>query len=332
DAVDLSGWSISDDHGETGKHRLEQIVIEPWGRVLLWADGEPGLGPDHLGFTLNADGGQIGVYAPTGQPVDGLTFGRQATDHAAARVLDGDAEWVITASPSPGAYNGGTGEGWGGDWPEPPQPCELVSDIAQLNYLEGDRVTLEARCGGPLGTAASLELVAPPQGASWDGERFEWTTGPTSGGRIDLVFQVTTQGVSGELPSAEAVTFWVADDPSAVDNVAPEATAYTEEWGLPVLHAYTWSEIGDGYVAAELTFDGNRYAAQIKVRGATSSNYPKPGYTIELAAAELDIPAWGVTRDHLVLLSPFDDNAYVFRAFNDNIPYAFKCVNSNSER
>ncbi len=309
--VDLTSWSISDDHGEPFTHRLEQISIPAWGRVLLWADGLPSLGPDHLSFSLEREGGEIGLYAPNGQPIDGVHYGQQATDHAAARVLDGDAEWIISAEPSPGAWNGGTGSGWGGAWPEPPAPCGLVSDLEQVNLLEGDYVSFEAGCLGDLGGAAVLELVAPPDRSSWDGRRFSWQTGHADGGRIDLVFQVTTEGASGELPSAETVTFWVADDPSAEDNVAVEPTAYIEEWGLPVLHVHPWSEIGQGYVAAEITFDGTRYPSQIKVRGATSSYYPKPGYTIEFSEAELDLPTWGVTRDHLVLVSPFDDNAYV---------------------
>ena len=309
--VDLNGWTITDDHDDPGRHRLEQLSVPAWGRLLLWADGDPSLGPDHLGFSLALEGEQIGLYAPTGLPVDGLSYGQQAPDHAAARVLDGDAEWIITANPSPGVFNGGTGKGWGQAWPEPPEPCVLVSDLTEINYLEGDGVSLAPRCRGELGAAALLEPVTLPSGASWDGSSFTWPTGPASGGRIDLVFQVTTRGVTGELPSAETVTFWVADNPAAADNVAVEAASYTEEWGLPVMHVYTWSEIGSGYVAAELTFGGLAYPGMIKVRGASSSYYPKPGYTLEFPEAELDLPAWGVTRDHLVLVSPFDDNAYV---------------------
>jgi len=309
--VDLDDWTISNDHGEPGVHRLEQLSIPAWGRLLLWADATPSLGPDHLGLSMDAAGGQLRLYAPDGTPMDGLSFGQQAADHAAARVLDGDVEWIITAEPTPGATNGGTGSGWGQAWPEPPEPCSLISDLVELNYLEGDAVAFTASCGGTLGTSAALVPVALPDGASWDGARVTWPTGPASGGRIDLVFQITTQGVSGELPSAEAVTFWVADNPTVVDNVPVVAADYTEEWGLPVMHAQTWSEIGEGYVATELVFGGLAYSALIKVRGASSSHYPKPGYTLEFLAAEIDIPAWGVARDHLVLVSPFDDNAYV---------------------
>jgi spore coat protein H len=312
EAVSLQGWSISDDHGVPGRHRLEQLSVPAWGRLLLWADDRPELGPDHLGFTLSASGGELGLYTPTGDPADGVSFGLQVADFAAARVMDGDATWEITAEPTPGRMNGGgTGEGWGQAWAEPPAPCALVSDLEELHLLEGDTVSFTPACSGSLGSSALIEPVALPEGARWDGARLVWTTGPASGGRIDMVFAITTQGMGGELPIAEAVTFWVADNPGAADNVPVEPSGYTEEWGLPVLHVYTWSAIGQGYVAAELGFGGVLYPAMIKVRGASSSYYPKPGYTIELEQGELDIPAWGVTRDHLVLVSPFDDNSYV---------------------
>jgi spore coat protein H len=309
--VSLDGWALSDDHGDPTGSPIEQLVIEPWSFLLFWADGEPSLGPDHLDFVLDPQGGEIGLFAPDRSPIDGLTHGPQVVDLAAARSVDGGGPWQITASPTPGSSNGTWATAPGGSWLEPPAPCELVSDLEQHNFLEGDLVTLRPRCAGELGDDALLEPVSLPADASWDGSVFSWPTGPDSGGRVDLAFSILTDGDEAEIPSAEAVTFWVADDPSADDNVPPDPRAYTEEWGLPVLHAYTWSEIGTGYVAAELGFGGLLYPGMIKIRGATSASYPKPGYTLEFNEAELPIPAWGVSRDHLVLVSPFDDNSYV---------------------
>ncbi len=309
--VSLSCWGITDKHSAPGKHRLEQLSIPPFGKLVLWADGEPALGPDHLGFTLAAEGGQIGLYAPNLVPADELSFGQQAADHAAARVLDGGASWSITASPTPGASNGGTGTGVATGWAEAPDACALASDLSERFYLEGDSVAFTPSCSGSLGERAALEPAALPEGASWDGTTIRWQTGPASGGRIDLVFAVTTQGQEEEVPLAETVTFWVADDPSNPDNVPVEPLGYTEEWGLPVFHVTPSATIPDYAIPADLVFEGVDYAATIKIRGKTSSNYPKPSYTLELDEAELAVSTWGVTRDHIALVTLFDDNAYV---------------------
>lgn len=307
----LGGWTLSDDPAQPDRHRLEQLSIAPGGFLVLWADGEPSLGPEHLGFTLSADGGDLGLYGPNETPIDGLSFGIQAADHSAARALDGGLGWTITASPTPGASNGGIGLGAGQVWAGPPATCGLASDLTERFYLEGDRVTFSVACGGELGASAVLEPAALPDGASWDGATLSWHTGAASGGRIDFVFAVTTQGRADEVPLAETVTFWVADDPGNPDNVPVEASSYTEEWGLPVIHITPSGTIPDYSIPAELVFEGLDYPAAIKVRGKTSSNYPKPGYTLSFPEAELPISAWGVTRDHLALISPFDDNAYV---------------------
>ncbi len=310
DPVALDGWTISADHDIPEMHRLEQLELPAGGFLLLWADERPELGPDHLALGLDPSGGELGLYAPDGTPVDGLSFGQQATDHALARALDGDAAWLITASPSPGASNGGPGVG-AEAWAEPPPPCDLTSDLEGALLLEGDRVEGTAACGGELADDAVLQIVDLPEGASWDGATLNWQTGPASGGRIELVFSVTSADPQGQTPLAETVLLWVADDPAAEDNVPVEPAAYHEEWSLPVLHLTTQGEISESYSAAELMFYGRSYPTMIKVRGATSAYYPKPGYTLEFEGAELDIPAWGVSRDHLVLVSPFDDNAYV---------------------
>ncbi len=312
EAVDLDGWTISDDHREPEKHGLEQLTVEAGGYLVLWADGLSSLGPAHLGFRLDIQGEELGLYAPDGEPVSGLGFGHQATDHALARSLDGGSSWVITATPTPGASNGAAAELDVGPWPEPPEACELGSDLASPYLLEGDLVSTDLSCQYSFGAAqAQLEPVTLPEGASWADPSFSWQTGPADGGRIDLVFALTTAGIEGEVPSAETVAFWVADDPSAADNVPVDPYSYTEEWGLPVLHVSPWSELSSGYVAAELVYQGHHYPCFFKIRGATSSHYPKPGYMLEFEQDELDIEAWGTTRDHLALITPFDDNSYV---------------------
>lgn len=199
-------------------------------------------------------------------------------------------------------------------WPGSGAACVLVSDLATPNFLEGDTVSFTVSCSGDLATEdAEITAVDLPDGASFDADTraFTWETGPADGGRADVVFSVKPKDGSGEIPSAETVTFWVADDASAPGNVAVTPATYTEEWGLPVVHLKTTGPISTSYASATVTWYGTEYDANLKIRGASSSYYPKPSYTLEFNEDELPMDAWGVTRDHLLLLSTFDDNSYV---------------------
>ena len=106
--IDLEGWTLSDDIGERDRHTLSGLSIEAGGWLLLYADGDPEQGDEHLDFSLNADGEEIGLYSPDGGVVDELEFGSLPTDHSAARQTDGGSEWEITDTPTPGVSNGET--------------------------------------------------------------------------------------------------------------------------------------------------------------------------------------------------------------------------------
>ena len=106
EALELDGWMLSDDRQERDKHVLQGQRIDAGGWLLLVADGDTDEGDDHLGFSLSADGEDIGLYSPDGGVVDEVEYGPQQTDHAAARQLDGGSEWMLTDTPTPGTSNG----------------------------------------------------------------------------------------------------------------------------------------------------------------------------------------------------------------------------------
>ena len=203
-------------------------------------------------------------------------------------------------------------------WPSAGADCKLGSDLATPYFLEGDRVQFQVMCTGDLATDdAQISAVALPAGASYDADTrtLDWQTGPADGGRIDAIFSVVPADGSGEVPTAETITFWVADNPDATDNVEVDPSTYTEEWGLPVMFVETRGGISTSYQDATVTWGGVSYPASIKVRGASRAYYSKPGYTLEFNEAELPVDAWGVTRNHFILLSTFDDNSYVRQKF-----------------
>ena len=105
ETVSLDGWMMSDDLEEPDKHTLSNLEIAGGDFLVLFADGDDEDGDRHLGFSLSADGEEIGLYAPDGQAMDRLEYGSQATDLSAARIPDGGDVWEITNMPTPGEPN-----------------------------------------------------------------------------------------------------------------------------------------------------------------------------------------------------------------------------------
>lgn len=116
--VNLGGMFITDDLADPTKYMIPtgfaaQTTIQAGGRLVLWADRDTADGPLHLGFELDGDGEEIGLYASDGvTPVDTITFGDQRTDVSYGRMPDGSATtWRYFSPPTPGSPNTGGYEG-----------------------------------------------------------------------------------------------------------------------------------------------------------------------------------------------------------------------------
>src|SRR5688500_4886415 len=72
--VDLSGWTLTDNHSEPEKWAFpEGTTLEAGGFLVVFADGDTGDGPLHASFKLDADIGEdIGLFDAGGNPVDKL--------------------------------------------------------------------------------------------------------------------------------------------------------------------------------------------------------------------------------------------------------------------
>ncbi|GAB5535914.1 MAG: hypothetical protein Rubg2KO_21630 [Rubricoccaceae bacterium] len=109
-AVDVGGYTITDDLTETARWRIpDGTTIEPGGYLILWADDEdahpPATSALHTDFKLSAGGEQVGLYDASGAVVDTLTYGEQTTDVSFGRVPDGSDVWAFMSTPTPGAAN-----------------------------------------------------------------------------------------------------------------------------------------------------------------------------------------------------------------------------------
>ncbi|MFT4978009.1 MAG: spore coat protein H [Myxococcota bacterium] len=185
--------------------------------------------------------------------------------------------------------------------------CVLEDDLSTPWYLEGETISFLVGCGeGVSASEVGLAAVRVPSGArlSADGA-FVWETGPADGGRHDLVFAASTS------LATRTVTVWVADNPDVDGAVAVDPEAYTEEWGLPVLHLTAPEGLGSSDEPGRVALDGDVYDVSVKVRGASSYYYPKKSYTLDFGDDEVIFPGWDQSRDHLILLTTFDDNSYV---------------------
>lgn len=245
--------------------------------LLLCACGEPG-----VLVTLGDSGAGGGAGG-------GVAGGGEGGGDEGGELLDGTC--ALTASP----------EAPEGDW---------------LDVDEGELVELALRCTGELELdQVELTLEGAPRASTLDDGVFRWATDGADAGGYELLFTARQPGAEG-MPESLLVPLWVNDVPDADGAELVDPQTYTREHGLPVIHVDGTGGWSESYQAATVWWQGESYPANAKFRGASSVSYPKPGYMLEFEEDELDIDGfvegWGPDdRDHLALLTPFDDNSYV---------------------
>ena len=108
-AVDLSGYYLSDNPANLAKYEIPQgISIPANGYVIFWADEDGSDGPYHCNFKLSASGEVVYLLNHELVIQDSVTFGAQETDKGYARVPNGTGAFVIQA-PTFSANNNSTG-------------------------------------------------------------------------------------------------------------------------------------------------------------------------------------------------------------------------------
>jgi hypothetical protein len=156
--VPLYGYSITDDLGEPDRAVVPDGVTAPAGGFLvLWLDGHPERGPDHLDIQLAREGGAVGLSRPDDSPIDRVVYGAQEVDFSAARTPDGSDRWTIEWHASPGEQNPD-----GAGAPVPPEdpdaaPEEVPAAGDLTERILGDDVMPEIGLVIPPDSAAALE-------------------------------------------------------------------------------------------------------------------------------------------------------------------------------
>jgi spore coat protein H len=179
---------------------------------------------------------------------------------------------------------------------------------------EGTPVRATLRCATGLALEPEAFALAPlPPGASYDPRTatFSWTPRLDQAAVYLLPLSVPASGETGTLKIGVADKF---DDPS--NHPIADATTYTEELGLPVLHLETAPNINrDVYTPATVVYRAHRYTAEAQYRGASSFRYPKKNFTLRFAKTDkFTEPLLGdgfINRRKISLITTFDDNSYV---------------------
>ncbi len=101
-AVDLSGWSLSDDGNPRKFVFPPGTSLDTNGYLVVWCDDATNTTPGlHAGFALRCEGESIFLYNASTTLVDVVTFGLQLPDYSIGRLA---GAWQLTA-PTPNAAN-----------------------------------------------------------------------------------------------------------------------------------------------------------------------------------------------------------------------------------
>jgi len=94
EAVDLEGWSLTDNLEDTVKWRFPGgVSIHPGEFLLVWADGRDLQQTSlHTNFKLSITGEMIVLFDPVKILVDSVSYGQQMQDISYGRQPDGSME------------------------------------------------------------------------------------------------------------------------------------------------------------------------------------------------------------------------------------------------
>jgi spore coat protein CotH len=175
---------------------------------------------------------------------------------------------------------------------------------------EGEEVAFDVSCatGLDLGQDA-FAIDALPDGAEFDAGHFAWTPG------LDQAAVYRIQVAASELGETGEVLVGVADAWDADGNLpVVDPTQYPLEYGLPVLFLSPPPTAEEPYVPVSVVYGGVEYAAEGKLRGASSLDYPKKSYILKFDGqrfSDPDADGGFMNKGHVVLTSTFDDNSYL---------------------
>lgn len=112
-AINLAGLYISDTNSVSNFYRIpgsdaSRTTVPAGGYLVLWADGEPAEGPNHLAMKLNNGGEGVFLGQLSGGTItmiDMIEFPKLERDVSYGRLPDGTGDFKLLSDPSPGSSN-----------------------------------------------------------------------------------------------------------------------------------------------------------------------------------------------------------------------------------
>jgi hypothetical protein len=292
DVVELAGWSI---HDRGGASVALSGTLDAGARAHLDAEA--------LGFTIDKDGSSL-TLRREGAVVQAFAFGPLLEGMSLAWT---DAGWGLDRAPTPGTE---TTTAFRGD-ASATGLCGPQLAVDPVQPQEGETVTLELACLGGAADGRGALIVGAAGEPTLDSTA---SFAPSLSDAGHHAFLAATWTSDPETPPETTLAdVNVADAWADPKNVLVDPVAYTDEWGLPVIHLFPKGPLGADYVPATATFQGHTYTMTAKYRGAASYSYPQKSFTLEFEEKDsIDLGDWDMGhRDHLVLITTFDDNSYV---------------------
>jgi hypothetical protein len=113
EAINIGGMYLTDDLlDQNDFYQIpdsdpEQTTIGAHEFLLIWADKEPLEGPLHIGFKLEKNGEDVGLYESDKiTRIDAIDdFPEQYSDESYGRFPDGNDNWIVFLNPTPGSTN-----------------------------------------------------------------------------------------------------------------------------------------------------------------------------------------------------------------------------------
>ena len=253
-AVDLGGWSLSDNEDPRRFTFPAATILSEGGYLMVWCEAEAGGGGLQTGFGLEKRGETVALYDPSGARVDVVTFGPQVEDYSIGR-MGTRGEWRLT-EPTPGAPNELALVGsahdlvineflanaavGGADWLELYNRNEERPVALAGLHIATENNQYQNRALGFVGAGGYVVWIA-------DGEAGPDHVGlrlPAGGG--DLIVRDATGAEVDRLEyaaQAEAVSFGRLPDGSATwsafpGTASPGAANYVQDWTGPILNEF----------------------------------------------------------------------------------------------
>lgn len=304
ESISLRGWHLTDDHNAPGKWQFPDVMLAPAGHLVVFASGRGGVDPRgnfHTNFRLNAGGEYLALVAPDLRPVHELLpgFPTQYADITYGFSING--ERLV------GGYC---------DDPTPGRPNSTTRGFVTLNTVQASEKSgtfttpfaLELSTGSPTGRIHyTLDGTIPTLASPVYSTVLSIQTTTTVQARV-----IETDSVPGPILSNRYVR--LAGDLTNTRSNLP--LVLIDNFGAGTVPNPGWNQTNASVrqvprqaatmqlwepdpTDAFLRGPADRsQPIGIRVRGAYSSTFPQPGYSIETwkdrPESAVDVPLLGM--------------------------------------